>query len=438
MPLGRCSRRGPAEAVTPAIIPSAASAPAKACAVGASSFARLAATNTVTPELGESGMPAGGSPTARPDGATLTQFAARSALSRSSHNGRASSDPGTTWPSNSWPANFCSAAATRRWPSAVSVRGVFNFASSSSASRARSRASERSALLPKRATPRPTSTTAMKSKASPFCRRRLQSKKRVTATAPIKPIANNAYPQSRQNSGPAIPRRRSLMRASFSRGCSNHLTAHAVRSPPPCGEGLGVGVARFLRRWRHRYLTASPPSPALPQPAAGLPASGQYKSDQTPASRGLVGGREQTSARGGGSSRSLAGAAEGARRARRVARQHQKAVPLREQQRADVELGEEHAAFDQARDLRGRDEFHADARLGLERACALAGLDEEIVDAVVEASGAGGVLAERMNGAGGEPGLFQELAPAAVGRVFAGVDEARRQLPGECFERRPV
>src|SRR5215470_19519955 len=75
MTLGRCSMRGPAEAVTPAMSPSAISAVANACAVGASSFARLAATNTVTPELGESGMPAGGSPTARPDGATLTQFA---------------------------------------------------------------------------------------------------------------------------------------------------------------------------------------------------------------------------------------------------------------------------------------------------------------------------------------------------------------------------
>ena len=181
-----------AEAVTPAMSPSAISAAAKACAVGASSFARLAVTNTVTPELGESGMPAGGSPTARPDGATLTQFAARSAWSSSSHNGRASSDPGATWPSNSWPANFCSIAATRRRPSGVSVRGVFNFASSSSASRARSRASERSALLPKRATPRPASTTAMKSNASPFCRPGLRSRRRMTATAPIKPIANNA------------------------------------------------------------------------------------------------------------------------------------------------------------------------------------------------------------------------------------------------------
>src|SRR5262249_6498969 len=120
----------------------------------------------------------------------------------------------------------------------------------------------------------------------------------------------------------------------------------------------------------------------------------------------------------GESCRSPAGTAEVARRARCVARQHQKAVQLREQQRADVELGEKHAAFDQARDLRGRDELHADARLRLERAYALAGLDEKIVDAVVEAPGAGGVLAERMNGARGESGLFHELAPAAVGRVF--------------------
>src|SRR5262249_7905618 len=114
------------------------------------------------------------------------------------------------------------------------------------------------------------------------------------------------------------------------------------------------------------------------------------------------GGREQTSARGGGSRRSLACAAEGARRARGVAGQRQKAVQLGEQQRADVELGEEHAALDQARDLGRRNELHADARLRLERAYALAGLDEEIVDAVVEPPGAGGVLAERMNGARGE------------------------------------
>src|SRR5258708_12523103 len=35
---------------------------------------------------------------------------------------------------------------------------------------------------------------------------------------------------------------------------------------------------------------ALPPSPPLPQPAAGLPASDKFKSAQTPAGRGLGGG----------------------------------------------------------------------------------------------------------------------------------------------------
>src|SRR6266545_7876916 len=32
---------------------------------------------------------------------------------------------------------------------------------------------------------------------------------------------------------------------------------------------LGVGVARFLRRWRHHYVAASPPSPTLPHKKGG-------------------------------------------------------------------------------------------------------------------------------------------------------------------------
>jgi hypothetical protein len=40
-------------------------------------------------------------------------------------------------------------------------------------------------------------------------------------------------------------------------------------SPQPAGEGLGVGVARFFRRWRHRALTAPPPSPPLPHKGGG-------------------------------------------------------------------------------------------------------------------------------------------------------------------------
>src|SRR5262245_57424846 len=142
----------------------------------------------------------------------------------------------------------------------------------------------------------------------------------------------------------------------------------ATSFPPPlAGEGKGGGT---------QYDRAFPSTPSPPLPRK----------------RG-----EGVDRVCGASCRSPAGAAEAARAARRVARQRQKAVQLGEQQRADVKLGEEDAALDQARDLGGRNEFHADARLRLERGHARAGLDEEIVDAVVEAPGAGGVLAERVN-----------------------------------------
>src|SRR5262249_46937442 len=218
--------------------------------------------------------------TARPDGAILTQFAARSALSSSSHNGRASSDPGATWPSNSWPANFCSAEATRLWPSGGSVRGVFNFASSSSASRARSRASERSALLPKRVTPRPASTIAMKSKASPFCRRGLRSSRRMTATVPINPVASNAYPQLRQNSGSALPRKRSLMRGGArggwggrargggGRGAGRRQQGGAVGDGGRAGVGGGKEAPAFEHA-RDRGGASGPQAAARPGPEGG-------------------------------------------------------------------------------------------------------------------------------------------------------------------------
>src|SRR5262245_45053628 len=45
--------------------------------------------------------------------------------------------------------------------------------------------------------------------------------------------------------------------------------ADSVRSPPPCGEGLGVGVVRFVRSWRHCHYTAPPPSPPLPHKGGG-------------------------------------------------------------------------------------------------------------------------------------------------------------------------
>ena len=86
----------------------------------------------------------------------------------------------------------------------------------------------------------------------------------------------------------------------------------------------------------------------------------------------------------------------------------------------------------------GDTSFTLDAGLRLERANARAGLDEEGVDAVVEAPGAGAFVAQRVNGARGQAGLLHELAAAAVGRALAGIDQAGRQLPREGFDRRPV
>src|SRR6516225_4086428 len=42
--------------------------------------------------------------------------------------------------------------------------------------------------------------------------------------------------------------------------------AYSVHSPPPCGEGLGVGVARLAQR---RLPYAPPPSPTLPHKGGG-------------------------------------------------------------------------------------------------------------------------------------------------------------------------
>jgi hypothetical protein len=61
----------------------------------------------------------------------------------------------------------------------------------------------------------------------------------------------------------------------------------SVCSPPPCGEGSGVGVPRI----GDDGASSHHPSPTLLQPAAGLPASGNSKSDQTP---GFGWGRERT------------------------------------------------------------------------------------------------------------------------------------------------
>ena len=75
---------------------------------------------------------------------------------------------------------------------------------------------------------------------------------------------------------------------------------------------------------------------------------------------------------------------------------------------------------------------------GLNPLTRLAGLDEEAVNAIVETSGAGRVFTQGMDRARGQSGLFEQFAAAGLGRAFAGIDQARRQLPGEGFERGPV
>src|SRR6266851_3107934 len=65
--------------------------------------------------------------------------------------------------------------------------------------------------------------------------------------------------------------------------------------------GICVDTVAHLRGrgWTRTSLRifVQPPTLSLPQPAAGLPASGKNKSDQTPAGRGLVGGGNPPSSR---------------------------------------------------------------------------------------------------------------------------------------------
>src|SRR6476469_8851762 len=112
-----------------------------------------------------------------------------------------------------------------------------------------------------------------------------------------------------------------------------------------------------------------------------------------------------------------------------LSRQGQKAVQLREQQGADVELGDETAARDQASELCGRHQFNRHARFRLESLDAFAGLDEEIMNAVVEAPGAWRVLTQGMDGARSQSGLFEQLAATGVSRSFSGIEQACRQFP---------
>ena len=58
---------------------------------------------------------------------------------------------------------------------------------------------------------------------------------------------------------------------------------------------------------------------------------------------------------------------------------------------------------------------------------------------VAQAPSAGGERhAEGVDDSGLIAGLFQKLAGARFGRIFPALNQARRQFPGEGFERRPV
>src|SRR6266403_1845155 len=76
-------------------------------------------------------------------------------------------------------------------------------------------------------------------------------------------------------------------------GEAKQCRALIARPSPLWGGGGGGGGAIDAPALR----PALPPSPPLPQPAAGLPASGKFRSDQTPAGRGLVGGGSTPSSR---------------------------------------------------------------------------------------------------------------------------------------------
>ena len=112
-----------------------------------------------------------------------------------------------------------------------------------------------------------------------------------------------------------------------------------------------------------------------------------------------------------------------------AARQGDKAVQLGEKQSPDVELRNKPAVLDQAHNLRGRDELDLHARFGRKSVYASARLHKEGMDPVVEASGARKCRSEEMDRPRREPGLFNELAPATVNRIFPMIDKTCRQLP---------
>src|SRR3989442_1753880 len=86
----------------------------------------------------------------------------------------------------------------------------------------------------------------------------------------------------------------------------------------------------------------------------------------------------------------------------------------------------------------GETSFARTPASGLKGSPRLPRLDEERMNSVVETPRAGRGFTQVVNGARSQSGLLQELAARAIGWFLAALDQARRQLPRECFQRRPI
>jgi hypothetical protein len=92
-----------------------------------------------------------------------------------------------------------------------------------------------------------------------------------SASASAIPIARSVYSPPQPN--PGLP------------GFGHFTICRKRASPQPAGKGLGVGVARFLRRWRQHHLTAPPPSPPLPRKRGRVQTEFVACADSTPRER---------------------------------------------------------------------------------------------------------------------------------------------------------
>jgi hypothetical protein len=113
-------------------------------------------------------------------------------------------------------------------------------------------------------------------------------------------------------------------------------------------------------------------------------------------------------------------------------------VQFRKHERANVKLGNKFPGADEPHELGRRDAFYGNARLGHEIRDAFPGFHEEGMNPVAEPARARKSACKRMHPSRGEAGLLAKLAAAAHERGLPRIDEACRQFPRECLERRPV